>query len=134
MHCVVGTDVEIVIDNSFNRGYMAPCSIHRAPPTLTMRGTVILIPKWMEQHCDVAIKNVDTGADNFIPKHRIISIGGMKIEHAPVAKDVIFTVKSSKSGTYTVRQDGRTKRWSCTCTGFQFHKKCRHTTQAQEAA
>jgi hypothetical protein len=132
---VVGTSVEIVVDNSFAHGYMAPCSRHRAPVTLTLQGVVIPIPKWMEKHADVAIKNKQTGADNFIPKHRIISIGGIKVEQPVVTKDVILQVVSSKTGeTYTVRQDGRTKRWSCTCTGFQFHKKCRHSTRAMEAA
>lgn len=131
----VGEEVEILIDNSFARGYMAPCSLHRAPPTIVARGTVIPTPKWMEQHADITIINRDTKAQNFIPLHRIISIGGIKVEKPKVVEDKVHVVQSSKTGeSYTVRQDGRTRRWSCTCMGFQFHKKCRHVTRLADAA
>ena len=129
-----GSEVEIVLDNSFARGYMAPCSIHRAPPTLTVQGIVISTPKWMQQHADLTIINHTTKAHNFIPAHRIISIGGIKVVQPEIAADEIHSVQSSKTGEfYTVRKDGRTKRWSCTCTGFQFHKKCRHVARLAEA-
>ncbi len=130
-----GSEVEIVLDNSFAHGYMAPCSIHRAPPTIVARGVVVATPKWMEKFADITIINRDTKAHNFIPAHRIISIGGIKVVQPTVIADAIHKVQSSKTGEYyTVRQDGRTRRWSCTCTGFQFHKKCRHVTRLAEAA
>jgi len=130
-----GSEVEIVIDNSFAHSYMAPCSSHRAQRTVTATGTVVAIPKWMTQHADIAIFNNKTKVTNYIPRHRIISIGGIKVVQPKATLDKILQVKSSKTGEmYTVRQDGRTKRWSCTCVGFQFHKKCRHATRAAEAA
>lgn len=130
-----GSEVEIVTDNSFVYNYMTPCSAHLATPTTTLRGVVVSTPKWMQQHSDITIINQDTKRYNFILAHKIISIGGIKVEQPKVVADRIHIVHSSKTGEpYTVRQDGRTKRWSCTCVGFQFYKKCRHITRLAEAA
>lgn len=131
----VGSAVEIVLDNSFVKNYLEPEARLRAPSTVTIRGTVIQTPPWMKQFADITVLNSDTKAHNYIPSHKIISIGGMKLKQPKVTADKIFQVTSSKTGElYTVRQDGRTKRWSCTCVGFQFHKKCRHATRLAEAA
>jgi len=126
----VGSTVEIVI--SYNAPYLPT---GRRETTETLRGVVVDTPKWMQVHADITIINSQTKAHNYIPKHRIISIGGVKVDQPKPTADKILQVTSSKTGElYTVRQDGRTKRWSCTCIGFQFHKKCRHVTRAAEAA
>jgi hypothetical protein len=40
-----------------------------------------------------------------------------------------WTVKGSKGDSYTVSHiDGR---YSCTCTGFKFHGRCKHATQIE---
>jgi hypothetical protein len=127
-----GSVVEVVLDNAPTRYTMAPCSVHRAQPTLTLRGVVVLTPKWMKSSADLTILNSDTKGFNYIPMHKILSIGGIKVKQPKATADKILNMTSSKTGeVYTVRQDGRTKRWSCTCIGFQFHKKCRHVTKAQ---
>jgi hypothetical protein len=41
-----------------------------------------------------------------------------------------FEIGSSRSSeTYTVTERGGV--WSCSCPGFEFHKKCRHVEQAK---
>jgi hypothetical protein len=48
-------------------------------------------------------------------------------------EDKILLIKSSKGNeTYTVKQNGVTKKWVCSCSGFQFRKSCRHVKQASE--
>ena len=126
----IGSTVEVVVSD------FAPyLPTGRRETTQILRGVVVATPKWMANNADLTIINSDTKAHNYIPKHRIISVGGVKLQHPKVTADKILQVSSSKTGeVYTVRQDGRTKRWSCTCIGFQFHKKCRHATRAAEAA
>jgi hypothetical protein len=128
-----GSVVEVVLDNASARYAMAPCSVHRAQPTLTLRGVVVPTPKWMTSVADLTILNSDTKGFNYIPRHKILTIGGVTVKQPKVTVDKVLNVTSSKTGeVYTVRQDGRTKRWSCTCIGFQFHKKCRHVTRVME--
>ncbi|CAB4140228.1 Zinc finger, SWIM-type [uncultured Caudovirales phage] len=129
----IGSNVDVVIDNSFVCSYLAADSKHRAQKQELIRGTVFAAPKWASDH--LCVINSVTKANNYIPPHRILSINNTKVEQKAVAKDKVLTVYSSKTGEpYTVRQDGRTGKWSCTCTGFQFHKKCRHSIRAAEAA
>lgn len=129
----VGHVAEVVIDNSFARGYMTPDARHRAPPTITIRGVVIETPPWMRQHTAISLLNLANENRAHIPAHRIISIGGIKFDQKPETSDRRFIVTSSKTGEkYEVTQNGRTKNWSCTCVGFQFHRKCRHVTRLME--
>ena len=129
----IGSKVDVVIDNSFVCSYLAADSKHRAKPQDVIRGTVFAAPKWASDH--LCVINSDTKAQNFIPPHRIISINDTVVVHAPVVEDKVLTVYSSKTGEpYYVSLNGRTGKWSCTCTGFQFHKKCRHAVRAAEAA
>jgi hypothetical protein len=41
--------------------------------------------------------------------------------------NVVATVTGSKGSIYTVSKNG--ERYSCTCTGFQFRRKCKHTQE-----
>lgn len=40
-----------------------------------------------------------------------------------------WQVEGSKGSTYTVTQTGT--KWSCTCSGFQFRRQCRHIKEKQ---
>ncbi len=129
----IGSNVSVVIDNSFVHGYLIEGFKHLALPQETLSGTVVASPKWAADH--LCILNSKTKAQNIIPPHKIISINDNVVEKKPVAQDRVLIVHSSKTGEpYTVRFDGRTRRWSCTCVGYQFHRKCRHATRAAEAA
>ncbi len=126
----IGANVEVLI-----KDYEPYLPTGRRETTQTLSGVVVATPKWMTNFADLTLINSVTKAHNYIPKHKIVSIGGVKLQQPKVTADKVFQVASSKTGElYTVRQDGRTKRWSCTCIGFQFHKKCRHATRAAEAA
>jgi outer membrane protein assembly factor BamB len=126
----IGANVEVII-----KDYEPYLPTGRRETTQTLSGVVVATPKWMANLADLTLINSVTKAHNYIPKHKIVSIGGVKITQPKVTADKVFQVASSKTGElYTVRQDGRTKRWSCTCIGFQFHKKCRHAIRAAEAA
>lgn len=129
----IGSNVDVVIDNQHIRRYLAADSKHRAPEQELIRGVVFAAPKWAEDH--LCVINSNNKARNYIPPHRIISINNTVVEHKPVIEDKVLTVYSSKTGEpYYVSLNGRTRKWSCTCTGFQFHKKCRHAMRAAEAA
>jgi hypothetical protein len=41
--------------------------------------------------------------------------------------NVVATITGSNGSTYTVSKNGG--RYSCTCTGFQFRRKCKHTQE-----
>ena len=132
MQPVVGSDIEIVIDTSHIRNYLAADSKHRVDTQTAIRGTVLHTPKGMGD--SITVKNSVTGATNYVPPHRIISINNRKIEIKPPEADKVLLVASSKGNeTYTVRMDGKSKKWSCTCSGFQFRSKCKHTEQAKSA-
>lgn len=125
-----GTRVEVIIRT---REPYVPTG--RRDATQSIVGTVVVTPKWMLPHAALTLINERTKANNFVPLHAIVSVGGVSVKQHAVTPDQVFTVISSKTGEpYTVRQDGRTKRWTCTCIGFQFHKSCRHVKRLAEAA
>lgn len=57
-----------------------------------------------------------------VPRSWIMSIDGVPYSYSAAA--VTKTVKGSKGEVYTVTLGARP---SCTCTGFQFRKTCKHT-------
>lgn len=129
----IGTTVEVVLDDSFVSGYLTNDTKHLASKTVTVQGVVSETPKWMKSVADITILNNKTKVFNHIPLHKIISIGGIKVQQPKVTSDKIYNVTSSKTGeVYIVTQNGRTQKWNCTCMGFQFHKKCRHVTRLME--
>ena len=130
---VVGQQVEVIVDNSSARAYVSATSKHRAPSTLALQGIVIETPPHMRTHTALSLLNMHNLIRNHIPGHRIISIGGVTFDKKPETKDRHFEVVSSKTGEkYQVMQNGLTKKWSCTCVGYQFHNKCRHVTRLME--
>ena len=42
-----------------------------------------------------------------------------------------YEVQGSTGNTYTVTQDG--DKWTCTCAGFGWRRKCRHITEVKNA-
>jgi len=129
----VGDLVEVVLDTSHLQAMMAPCSAHRVSATKRMRGIVIETPPWMRADTALSLLELQNQTRCHIPAHRIVSIGDVTFDKRPETKDRRFEVVSSKTGEkYEVVQNGRTKRWSCTCVGYQFHRKCRHVARLAE--
>lgn len=126
-----GQVVEVLVDTSFVHRYLVETAKHVVPPQTLMRGTVVPTPSHMAGH--LTMVNAVTGATNYISQHTILSINNEKIVKPEPTADKILLVKSSKGNeTYTVRQNGVTKKWSCTCSGFVFKKNCRHVLEAQK--
>lgn len=127
----VGQLVEVLVQDP--HGYLAEDSRHLVSDTAVIRGVVIDTPAWMRQHAALSVLNLANEARSHIPAHRILSIGGVTFDKKPETRDRRFEVVSSKTGEkYHVVQNGRTKRWTCTCVGFQFHNRCRHVTRLME--
>jgi hypothetical protein len=128
----VGTQVEVEIDTQQAHDAMAPDSKHRCGPTTVLKGTVVTQLPWMKEY--FTIVNSQTKAHNFIAHHLIMSINKQKFDKPLPTQDKVMLIKSSNGkDTYTVIQNGITKKWSCPCAGFGFKKKCKHTLEAQAA-
>ena len=128
----VGTRVEVVIDHSFVHAYMEPAARHRSPAQLTIRGTVVEPAKWMSSY--MAILNSETGVTCYLTSSQIISVNDVRVEQAVPSEDRVVIIRSDRTGeAYTVQQNGVTKKWTCSCVGWQFKHKCKHVLQAQKA-
>jgi hypothetical protein len=121
----IGSYVEVVVDNSFANSIMLPEAKHREPPLRRISGTVIASPRRMEDY--LTILNLNNKVTNCIARNLIVSINDTPVDKVPVTADKVFTVKN-----YTIRQDGISKRWSCSCIGFQYRKHCKHVEQCQK--
>lgn len=127
----VGQVVEVLVDTSYVHRYLVASAKHIVAPQTLMRGTVVPTPSHMAGH--LTMVNAVTGVTNYIIAHDIISINNKKFSKPEPTADKIMLVKSSKGKeTYNVKQNGVTKKWSCTCSGFQFRKSCRHVLEAQK--
>lgn len=127
----IGTVVEILVDTSFVHNYLVKDAKHIVRPQTLMQGTLVATPAHMEGH--VTMVNSVTGATNYISPHTIISINNQKVVQPQPTEDRMILVKSSKGNeTYTVKQNGVTKKWSCSCAGYTFKKTCRHILQVQK--
>lgn len=59
-----------------------------------------------------------------IQKRDIVSMDGLEYKPVPVEDSMTWFVDGSKGNKYIVtRVSGH---YSCTCTGFTFHKTCKH--------
>ena len=127
----VGTVVDVLVDTSYVHRYLVDIAKHVIAPHTLMRGTVIPTPPHMVGN--LTMINAVSGATNYISPHDILSINNQKVVHPEPSADRIVLIKSSKGNeTYTVKQNGVTKKWSCSCAGFQFKRNCRHITQVQK--
>ena len=70
-----------------------------------------------------------------IPLHRVTSIeyADGRTAGKEAAKDdtEVWAVEGSKGAKYNVIRNKST--WTCTCSGFQFRKTCRHIKELQDA-
>jgi hypothetical protein len=127
----VGSMVEVTIDMSHTLQYFAYDSLHRARKSDVLRGTVVVAPAWLKGP-HFCLLNSESKVLNYIPEHRILSVNDAPLKSKVKAKDRVYNVTSSKTGeVYTVHLNGQTRVWSCTCTGWQFHRKCRHTVRCE---
>lgn len=64
-----------------------------------------------------------------IQRSRIVEVGGVKIDYVPPSPNkIVKTIQGSKGDTYIVtKENGKT---TCTCSGFQYRKACRHIAEA----
>jgi len=92
----------------------------------TYEGSEVSIPKWV----DYPAIALTTGNRQFpvriIAREHIVKIDGDAVEHKltiPTAKRQ-FQVSGSNGNTYVVTVDGKYK--SCSCSGFQFRRSCKH--------
>jgi SWIM zinc finger len=92
----------------------------------TYEGSEVSIPKWV----DYPAIALATGDRKFpiriIAREHIEKIDGDTVEHKvtiPTAKRE-FQVTGSNGNTYIITIDGKHK--SCTCSGFQFRRSCKH--------
>ena len=128
----IGSEVEVIIDRSYVTRYLHDGYKHLAMDNRIV-GKVIPLPSWMRGDSDFAMFNYATKRESYIPLSRVVSIGGIKISQPKISADKVITVVSSKTGEpYTVRFDGRLRKWSCTCAGFQFRRKCRHVEREND--
>jgi SWIM zinc finger len=124
---VIGSEVEVIIDSTHVNKYLHHDLKHVVQSRERIAGKVIPLPSWMTRDADFAIYNYANLRESYIPFNRVISIDGIKVPQNTQRVDKVISVVSSKTGEpYTVRYDGRLNKWSCTCPGFQFRRKCRH--------
>ena len=127
-----GQVVELLVDTSYVHRYLVDSAKHLVAPQTVMRGTVVPTPSHMAG-CLTMVNSV-TGATNYISHHDIISINNQAVVQPKPTEDKILLIKSSKGNeTYTVKQNGVTKKWVCSCAGYTFKKTCRHVLEAQKA-
>ena len=94
----------------------------------THSGEEVTVPKWV----DYPAIALSTDERNFpvriIAKESIVKINNetTKFVAEPVEKRTI-KVSGSKGSTYFVTINGKYK--SCTCSGFQFRRNCRHIVE-----
>lgn len=127
----IGSEVEVTIDTSHIVRYLANDSKHRAKPNEVLSGVVVGAPSWLKGP-HVCLLNSETKALNLVPEHRIVAVNDKPVPVRKPIKDRIYHVTSSKTGeVYMVQLNSHTRLWSCTCTGWQFHRKCRHTVRCE---
>jgi hypothetical protein len=130
----IGTLLEITIDNSHTKRIMTDCARHRVDAYQVLKGILVDSPNWLrgKWYC---LQGANAKVLNMIPEHRVVSINDEPVVQKQKVKDRVFNFTSSKTGeVYTVTFNGITKRWHCTCVGFQFHNKCRHIIKGELVA
>jgi hypothetical protein len=127
----IGMQVQVLVDSSFVHRYLVDSCKYLVAPKSVIHGTVMETPAWMSGY--LTIFNNETKTPNYIAPHLIMSINNEAVVHPKASNDVITQVLSSDGKQkYTVCQDGKTKKWSCSCSGFQFRGRCKHITLASK--
>ena len=101
------------------------------PATSIFTGTLIPNPEWVADDC--ITMQLEDRSLAVIPKRDIIfePVDGAPFFNsiASIVPSASYQVKGSKGNLYTVTRTG--KIWSCTCTGFQFRRDCKHVREAK---
>lgn len=93
-----------------------------AKPTIDIAGKLTKLPKWCPPDSIALIRDSDGGLSVISPKS-ILSIDGKKFK-AVLPKVKSWKIAGSKGSTYVVTESNG--HYTCTCTGFQFRKSCKH--------
>jgi hypothetical protein len=124
------THVELVVNSAHVHAYLTDDAKHRRAPKVQITGTWVKSPKWFADY--VTVENATTGRTHHVPHYLILQVNEVTPDVPQITSDRTFEVPASKGGTpYKVTQNGVTKKWSCTCSGWQFRQKCRHVTELQ---
>lgn len=131
MHAQIGSQIEITVSNDETVNRLTVDGQYRVPRRQILRGIVVGQPSWL-QGPHVCLLNSETKVLNLVPQHRIVAINDKPVVQPTAIPDRVYQVASSKTGEqYTVRFDGMRRVWSCTCTGWQYHKRCRHCVRCE---
>ena len=123
----VGSEVRVRVHNPMARGQIPP-----GPETTEYLGRVLDPYKWLtdREFCMTGDAAWPTRVINLGLVRDIEFISGQGRE---VRVDTqTWQVKGSRDNKYTVTCTAT--RWTCTCAGFQFRKKCRHITEIANSA
>lgn len=93
-----------------------------AKPTYDIRGKLTNVPKWCSPNTIALIRDEDGGL-SIISHTMVLKVDGKKFESAE-PKVNTYKVAGSKGAVYVVTETGG--RYTCSCTGFQFRKSCKH--------
>jgi len=97
----------------------------------TYEGEEVSLPKWVEYPAIALATGERSFPVRIIAREHIVKINGDTIEpkvSIPTTKRQ-FQVSGSNGNTYVVTVDGAYK--SCTCSGFQFRRNCRHIVEVK---
>lgn len=92
-------------------------------------GEVVATPKWVEYEAICLTTGDKKFPFRIISKQDIVEINGKNNTYVEKPRVTEITVQGSKGDVYVVSIDGQ--RSSCTCSGFQFRRSCRHIAEAQ---
>lgn len=103
-----------------------PCMIPPQPDFLEFEGKVLSPFKWLNDR-QFCLSGNSTWPVRVINADSIIDLKLLSGELKNVNTDVrIFEVDGSKGNKYIVTSNS--KGWTCTCSGFQFRKQCKHVS------
>jgi SWIM zinc finger len=97
----------------------------------TYEGEEVSVPNWVDYPAIALATGTRQFPVRIIAREHIVKIDGDAIEQKvsiPTANRQ-FQVTGSNGNTYVVTVDGAYK--SCTCSGFQFRRNCRHIVEVQ---
>lgn len=92
-----------------------------AKPTFTLHGKLAKAPSWCPPETIALIRNEDGGLSIINPKN-VVEIDGKKYVYKNQTKT--YSIQGSKGNTYVVTEANG--KYTCSCTGFQFRKTCKH--------
>jgi SWIM zinc finger len=105
--------------------------VANAVATHTFEGDEVPTPKWVEYPALALATGDRTFPIRIISRDTIIKIDNVNVERKFTAEPTkkTYTVQGSKGSTYLVTVNGKYK--SCTCSGFQFRRNCKHVAEIE---